>query len=349
MKEEIGIAVLGTGFARRTQIPAMKSFSDVRFSSVASGSIENAESCAKEFGFAHFTDNWKESVDRDDVDLVLITTPPVYHLEMALFALEHGKHVLCEKPMAMNASETEIMVNAAQDSGLLAVIDHELRLTNGRQLAYQMIRDGRIGKIRHAKYHFRNAARGNSQLPWTWWSSEEKGGGALGAIGSHVIDTFRWFLDAEIEDFDCSLHTHIKERPFEGGMRKVETDDEFLMMIRFGSSDLLVDATGSVSVSLVEGGPYRNRVEFFGTDGAIRVEDDGTLFIADMQNNEWEQIEHDLGGVADGMDSSGWSRGFMVMGRRVIDALKKGQTTFEHAPSFEDGHEIQKILDRAKK
>ena len=85
MKEKVGIAVIGTGFARRTQIPAMKSFEDVELVSVASGSLENAKTCAEEFGFEHFTDDWKESIARKDVDLVLITTPPVYHRDMTLF------------------------------------------------------------------------------------------------------------------------------------------------------------------------------------------------------------------------------------------------------------------------
>ena len=345
MKEKVGIAVIGTGFARRVQIPVMGSFDDVELVSIASKSLENARSCSEDFGFDHFTNDWKESVTQDGVDLVLVTTPPVFHAEMTRFALENGKHVLCEKPMAMNSVETGEMAEAAEKSGFLAVIDHELRFTAGRMQAYRMIREDRIGKIRHSKYLFRNAARGNPDLPWTWWSSKEMGGGALGAIGSHVIDSFRWFLDTEIESVKCQLNTHIKERPFEEGSRAVSTDDECLMMLRFSDSEVLSGATGLASISLVEGGPYRNRIEFFGSKGAIRVEDDGQILVADNANHDWESVELDLGDVVDSTDTTGWSRGFVTLGRKVIDSIKIGETSFEHAPTFEDGHAIQKVLD----
>ena len=104
-------------------------------------------SAAEEFGIGHFTDDWRETVKRDDVDLVCITTPPVLHKEMTLLAFEHGKHVLCEKPMAMNVAEAAEMTEAARSAGVLALIDHELRFQPGRQKAYKMLREGEIGKI----------------------------------------------------------------------------------------------------------------------------------------------------------------------------------------------------------
>ena len=117
---------------------------------------------------------------------------------MSIFALEHDKHILCEKPMAMNVAEAREMTERAAGKNVLALIDHELRFQNGRQKAFEILRSGDIGKIIHAKYNFRNASRGDVNLPWNWWSDETQGGGALGAIGSHVIDSFRWFLGAEI-------------------------------------------------------------------------------------------------------------------------------------------------------
>src|SRR5215212_7970760 len=132
MGEQVGIAIIGTGFARRVQIPAFLNCENTRIASVASGSLAHAKSCAEEFGIEHFTSDWHESASRDDVDLVCITTPPNLHREMALFALEQGKHVLCEKPMAMNLQEAEDMLAAAERAGVLALIDHELRFQPGR-------------------------------------------------------------------------------------------------------------------------------------------------------------------------------------------------------------------------
>src|SRR5687768_6593318 len=117
----IGIGIIGTGFARRVQIPAFQQCSEASIVSIASGRAENASSAAREFGVKHFTGDWRETISHPDVDLVCITTPPRLHLEMTLFAIEQGKHVLCEKPMAMNIAEAEQMAAAAASSDLLTV------------------------------------------------------------------------------------------------------------------------------------------------------------------------------------------------------------------------------------
>lgn len=190
MANSVGIGFIGTGFARRVQIPAFQACKNAQIVSIASGSLANAKATAKEFGAEHFTDNWQETVERPDVDLVCITTPPNLHREMVLAALATGKHVLAEKPMAMNVAEAEEMVAAAKASGKLALIDHELRFLPGRQKAKALLHSGAIGRVRHVKYTFATPHRDDPTQKWDWWSSEEAGGGALGAIGSHVIDSF---------------------------------------------------------------------------------------------------------------------------------------------------------------
>ena len=110
MREKVGIGIIGTGFARKVQIPSFLECENAVIVSVASGHIKNAEATASEFGIKHFTDDWRETVSREDVDLVCITTPPDTHFEMTLAAIGHGKHILCEKPMAMNAEEARQMM-----------------------------------------------------------------------------------------------------------------------------------------------------------------------------------------------------------------------------------------------
>src|SRR5881392_954361 len=127
MSGRVGIGIIGTGFARRVQIPAFRACKNAEIVSVASGRLENARETAEEFGVKHFTGDWRETVLHKNVDFVCITTPPSLHCEMTLVALEHGKHVLCEKPMAMNVSEAEEMLAAADAAGVMALIDHELR------------------------------------------------------------------------------------------------------------------------------------------------------------------------------------------------------------------------------
>ena len=349
MTKKVGIGIIGTGFARKVQIPAFLACADAQVVSVASGSIENAESTAREFGIAHFTADWRETVSHPDVALVCITTPPILHREMVLSALEQGKHVLCEKPMAMNVAEAAEMTEAAQGTGLLAMIDHELRFQPGRLNAFEMLRAGEIGKIRHAKYNFRAPHRGDASLPWNWWSDAAQGGGALGAIASHVIDSFQWFLGTGISSVSCQLQTHIKERKDSGGaMRNVTSDDESNMLLRFADGELTDDATGLVSVSMTEMPAYQNSIEFFGSSGAMRIDGRGELFIAKTGDTEWREIETDLGTAIDGVPDTGFSRGFRSFAPKIVEAIRNRETHIEQAATFEDGLQVQRVLDAAR-
>jgi predicted dehydrogenase len=348
MSDKVGIGIIGTGFARKVQIPAFHACQNATVVSVASGSAANALATASEFEIEHHTDDWRETVSHPDVDLVCITTPPNLHKEMALFAIEQGKNILCEKPMAMNVAEAEEMLSAAKAAGVLALIDHELRFQPGRQKAFEMIRSGEIGKIRHAKYNFRAPNRGNASLPWNWWSDIEAGGGALGAINSHIIDSFHWFLGADISSVICQLQTHVKSRPFGDGLRDVTTDDEANMLLRFATSECTGDATGLVSVSMVEQPEYVNLMEIFGTDGAIRIGHRGDVQFAKNGENTWTEIDVGFGQAIDGVPDTGFSRGFMEFAPRIIDAILSGSTEIEHAATFSDGVRVQRVLDASR-
>ena len=106
------------------------------------------------------------------------------------------------------------------------------------------------------------------------------GGGTLGAIGSHVIDSFRWMLGTEITGVSCMLSTHIAERPDKssGTSKQVTSDDEAKLHFRFADSTLTKNTTGSAALSVVESGTYENRLEIYGTTGALMVGESGELF-----------------------------------------------------------------------
>ena len=348
MSEKVGIGIIGTGFARKVQIPAFQACEGAEIVSVASGSIENAEATAREFGLGHFTADWRETISHPGVDIVVITTPPNLHREMTLFAIERGRHVLCEKPMAMNAAEAQEMTDAARGKNLLALIDFELRFQPGRQKAYAMIRNGEIGKIRHAKYVFQSPGRGNPDVPWNWWSDIKQGGGALGAVGSHIIDSFNWFLGTEISSVFCQLQTQVKKRHVANGeARPVTTDDESNMLLRFAGGELTQDATGLVSVSMTEGPKYSNRIEFYGTGGALRIEHRGDVYIAKTGEADWSEVEVDLAEPVKGVPDTGFTRGFMNFAPKIVEAIRIGKTEIESAATFEDGLKVQRILDAA--
>lgn len=346
----IGVGVIGTGFARTTQLPAWAACEGARVVAVASGRRENAERAAREFDVPFVASDWREVVSHVEVDLVSIVTPPVTHAEMAVAVLEAGKAVLCEKPMAMDAGETGRMCEAARAAGALALIDHELRFLPARRRMRELIQGGELGRVRHAKFLFRGGSRALADTPWNWWSDERAGGGALGAIGSHAVDALHWLLGTRVSHVSASLAAHVAERrdPVSGESRRVTADDEASMLVNFEDGGAAERATGVVSVSLAEPGAPEHTVEVFGTDGSVRIDGAGRLWRARVGESAWQSVEAADAPLADGLRDTEWSRGFTVFAREIIDALRAGRTSVEGAATFDDGHRTQLVLDAAR-
>jgi predicted dehydrogenase len=346
----IGVGIIGTGFARTTQLPGWAACAGARVVAVASGHRENAERAARDFNIPFVADDWREVVGHDEVDLVSIVTPPVTHAEMAVAALEAGKAVLCEKPMAMNAAETARMCEAARASGALALIDHELRFLPARLRMRELIQGGELGRVRHAKFLFRGGSRASAESPWSWWSDERAGGGALGAIGSHAVDALHWLLGTRVSHVSAALAAHVVERrdPASGGMKRVTADDEASLLVNFEDGGAAERATGVVSISMAEPGAPEHTVEVFGTEGGLRLDGARKLWRARPGESAWQRVETDDAPLVEGLRDNEWSRGFTVFARAIIDALREGRTNVEGAATFDDGHRIQLVLDAAR-
>ncbi len=359
----IGIGIVGAGFARTTQIPGFLNCKGARVVAIASRHRENAETVGREFGIENVAADWRELVEREDVDLVSVVTPPATHMEITLAALDRGKAVLCEKPMAMNADEARRMTERAQEAGVLALIDHELRFLSSRRKMRSMLTEGAIGMVRHCNYVFRSDYRGVLERAWDWWSDENMGGGTLGAIGSHVVDSFRWMLSSEVSEVCCMLSTHVAERPEKRGGsqagsslempdggpgRRVTTDDEAILMFRFGESSLTKNTTGTASLSVVESGKHLNQLEVYGSKGALMVEETGALWHSPAGSGVWQPVTVEPGAMAPGMREASWSRGFTAFASAIVKALRDGQRIVAGAATFEDGYRVQLVLDAAR-
>src|SRR5213596_3439840 len=228
---EVRVGFIGSGFARRVQLPGLRFVPGARATAVASSHRSNAEAAAREFGLRAYDDG--ETLARAlDVDLVIVSSTPDTHARYAIAALEAGKHVLCEKPMAIDAFEAAQMVTASeQHPDRLAWIDHELRYEPNRRRAHELIRSNAIGELRHVDLSLKPYLRGDgrpqtAEAPWSWWFDASRGGGILGAVGSHLIDLFRFWSGSEITYVAGLAETFVKERKDEtGALRPVTPDD----------------------------------------------------------------------------------------------------------------------------
>ena len=175
---------------------------------------------AKKLGWASVETDWRRLIERDDIDLIDICTPGDTHAEIAVAALEAGKHVLCEKPLANSVAEAERMVQAAEAAlgrGVYSMCGFTYRRTPALSLAKQMVDEGRLGTIRQVRAQYLQDWLSDENAPMTWRLDKAKSGsGSLGDIGAHIIDAAQWVTGQNITGVSALLETFVTERPLAG-------------------------------------------------------------------------------------------------------------------------------------
>ncbi len=335
------VGIVGTGWGARVQVPTFRE-AGLDVTAIAGFHRNKTRDLANELGLrAH--DDWREVIDAEDVDLVSIVTPPSEHREMALAALEAGKHVLCEKPTALNALEATHLAAAAQRRPRqIALIDHELRFLPAWREARARI--GELGPVRYVEVRYSSPSRGDRTRAWNWWSDAARGGGIWGAVGSHYVDAIRYF-GMEVEAVQAMLRTIIDRRPFGDSTREVTSDD-------FASVDLRL-ANGKIAVlqfSAVASGPDESSLfTIYCEGGALRfsgeevlISTKGALFTR-MAGEAMQQRPGNSPGGAFGT-------GTLHLGRALRAAIDDGdRDALARAATFEDGLMQQRVLDAARK
>lgn len=336
----VRIGIVGTGWGARAQVPAFRE-AGLDVVAIAGFQREKTHKLADELGLKAF-DDWRSLV-ASDVDLVSIVTPPSEHRGMAIAALEAGKHVLSEKPTALNADEAREMVEAARrHSEQIALIDHELRFLPA--WISTRARLGEIGPIRYVEVRYASPARGDRNRAWNWWSDAAQGGGIWGAVGSHFVDALRYF-GMEIEAAQAVLRTIIDRRPSDGGFRDVTSDD-------FGSVNLRLagGAIAAMTFSVVSAGPDDASVmTIHGERGAIRVV--GAEALLSTGGCAFERFAgEDMDSRPGNSPGGAFGTGTLHLGRALRAALEDGnRNALAPAATFEDGLAQQRVLDAARK
>ncbi|VEP11980.1 putative enzyme [Hyella patelloides LEGE 07179] len=265
-EQKIGIAVVGTGFGQKIHIPGFQHHHRTEVVAVHNRDLATAKEIAAKHNIPNACDNLDDVLALDLVEAVSVTTPPFLHYEMGKAVLAAGKHLLLEKPMAMNAKEVKDLYNLAQAKGLVATADFEFRFVPSWQLFAEYLQQSYVGKIRLIKIDWIVVSRADPQRPWNWYARKDRGGGALGAVGSHAFDYISW-LFGDVKSLSAHLACAIPERrdPQDGGkLKPVDADDTCLVTME------LADGTPcQLNISSVTYNGRGHWVEVYGEKGTL--------------------------------------------------------------------------------
>jgi len=191
-------------------------------------------SAARRYGWDYYTTDWHEVIKDPQVDLVDICAPDYLHCEIAVAAAEAGKDVVCEKPLARNVIEGKRMEKAIRKHGIRGLVAYNYRIVPAIQLAKQMVEEGELGEIYHFRASWLSDWAAFSEVPFVWrFDKRVVGSGALGDIGSHIVDLAH-YLVGEITDVTGCDKTFIKTRRSHTGENKlVEVDDAAFFLAKF--------------------------------------------------------------------------------------------------------------------
>ncbi len=342
------IGIIGVGWGARVQIPAFRA-TGWEVVAIVGRTEEKVQRIAARYGIPHAFTDYRMLLDLPQVDLVSIVTPPAWHKEMSVAALQAGKHVLCEKPTALNAQEARAMWEAALAADRIALIDHELRFLPTWRKAHDLIHQGYIGRLYHLTYTFRSGSRRDPQRPWNWWFDASQGGGVLGALGSHMVDTLRWWF-GEITEVSAVLATFFKERrdPTTGEMRPVTADEYAAFLARFGH-----DGYAEASASVVATGNNTQHLIAFGSEGFILVDEEthlwGKRYDEDGPMTDFTQPDLHPAHPQD-LGDNPFIKATVHLAEALAHAIRDGDASWlEPGATFEDGLHNQEVLDAIRK
>ena len=263
---QIGVAVVGTGFGQKVHIPGFQNHPRTELVAIHNRDLTKAKTIADEHKIFYAYDDLDKILSLPEVDAVSISTPPFLHYEMAKKVLEAKKHLLLEKPMAMNVNQVKELYHLAQSNGVIATADFEFRYVPAWMALAEHLADDYVGKKRLIKIDWLVTSRANPKRDWNWYSQKDAGGGALGSIASHSFDCINW-LFGSVSKLSGYLNTAIPERPDhnDGGIVKpVDADDTCLITMELADGTPL-----QLNISSITYNGRGHWVEVYGEKGTL--------------------------------------------------------------------------------
>lgn len=350
---------------------------DPQLTALSGRNDDGVRAAARKLGWESVETDWRRLLERDDIDLIDICTPGNTHAEIAMAALEAGKHVLCEKPLANSVAEAERMTEAAHAAaqrGVFSMCGYSYRRTPALALAKRMVEQGRLGTIRHVRAQYLQDWLSDENAPMTWRLDKSKSGsGSLGDIGAHSIDAAQWVTGQKITGVSALLETFVHERPLAGEFvglgghgnvgadaprGTVTVDDAAIFTSRFSGEAFDGGATSAGAVGVFEatrfalGRKNAMRLEVNGTKASLAFDFEEMNVLsfydaAESPNAGFRRIfvtepEHPYAGnwwpTGHGL---GYEHGFTHQVVDLVTAIGAGE---QPSPSFADALQVQKVL-----
>jgi predicted dehydrogenase len=370
-KPALRVGMIGYSFMGAVHSQAWRSahrFFDLplepRMSVVCGRDASRVAEAAARMGWDESATAWQDVVGRDDIDLVDICTPGDTHAEIAIAALEAGKHVLCEKPLANTVDEARAMVAAADraaERGVRTMVGFTYRRVPAIGLARRLVSDGRLGEIRHVRAQYLQDWLVDPEAPLSWRLDKAKAGsGALGDIGAHVVDLTQHILGDTVREVSGQLETFVKERPVAtgssgltatGGPERgpVTVDDAAVFLARFAGGALGVFeatrfATGRKNAIRIEVNGSLGSLAFDFEDMNVLHFHDATLpdeeggfrrIVVTEPGHPW------VGAWWPPGHGLGYEHGFT---HQVVDLVEAIAAGTDPSPTFADGLQVQQVL-----
>jgi len=344
----------------------------VEMAVVVGRNADAVAAAAEKWGWAESATDWREVVARDDIDIVDIVTPGDSHAEIAIAALEAGKHVICEKPLANTAEEARLMAAAADaaaraaERGVRSMVGFTYRRVPAVTFLRDLIAEGVVGTVQQVRAAYRQDWLVDPSMPLAWrLQKEHAGSGALGDIGAHIIDMTQFVTGQTVDSVSGTIDTIVTERPLLGagsglsgtaaeGYGKVTVDDVAIFTGRLANGALVsFEAT-----RFATGRKNALTIEVSGDKGALAfdLEDLNSLQFydrtADSRTQGFAQVlvtepEHPY-------VSAWWPAGHMLgyehgFSHQVVDLVTAIAEGTDPHPSFAEGLSVQRVLDAVER
>lgn len=347
---EIGIGIVGGGYMGKAHSAAMASVATVfetslrpRLEMIAASSAESAERYRAAYGYARATADWRELVDDERVEAIVIASPQSTHRDIALRAIALGKAVMCEKPMGTSPAEAKEMVQAANAAGVVNMVAYNYIRTPASQYARKLIADGALGKVTWFRCEHTEDFDSNPDTPASWRSFGDANG-CLGDLAPHPINA-ALALMGPIKSLNAEIETVHKTR----GGTEVTNDDQIQMMCRFENGVMGHLYSSRTATGRKMGYAY----EISGSKGAIRFdqEDQNALWLYKSDDPEAERgFKKILTGPAhpDYVNfclgpghGTGYQDQIIIEAKDFLEAIDGKR---DYWPTFQDGLDVNHVI-----